>query len=144
MILNIIKYPIMTEKTYKQQSLNKYTFEVDRKANKTEIKRAFEKLFNVKVASVNVVNYPGKKKRVGKYTGRKNHARYAIITLKPGEKLAIMGDDALAAANAPLNETPELVSAAEEKVNLMTEEKTADPEPVNEAEIVKEEKDKEK
>ena len=59
---------------------NKYTFEVDRKATKTEIKAAVEELFNVKVLSVNVINGLKKEKRVGRYTGLLPAVTKAIVT----------------------------------------------------------------
>ena len=66
MNIEIIKAPIITEKTNNLTSENVYVFKVDKKANKTEIKQVIEKKFNVKVESVNTVNVDGKKKRVGK------------------------------------------------------------------------------
>ncbi|ALV23390.1 hypothetical protein ASO20_01845 [Mycoplasma sp. (ex Biomphalaria glabrata)] len=91
-LINVIKKPVLTEKSYRGIQDQKYTFEVDRKSTKLEIKKAFEQLFGAKVASVNVINKEGKKKTVGRFTGRKNHAKYAIITLKPGEKLEIFDE----------------------------------------------------
>ena len=70
---DIIKAPIITEKSSDlAQKENTYVFSVSVKANKTEIKEAIEKLFNVKVESVNTVNVRPRKKRVGKYTGYTN------------------------------------------------------------------------
>ena len=64
----------------------KYTFEVDVKANKTEVKDAVEKIFGVKVEKVNIMNYKGKFKRVGRYSGYTNRRRKAIVTLTPDSK----------------------------------------------------------
>ncbi|AEH52180.1 Ribosomal protein L25/L23 [Heyndrickxia coagulans 2-6] len=64
----------------------KYTFEVDVKANKTEIKDAVEEIFGVKVAKVNVANYKGKFKRMGRYTGYTNKRRKAVVTLTADSK----------------------------------------------------------
>ena len=87
---DIIKGPIMTEKSAglaKEQ--NTITFSVDPKANKTEIKQAIEKIFNVKVESVNTVNVRPKKKRVGKYTGYTNKVKKAIVKLKEGSSIEL-------------------------------------------------------
>ena len=85
---DIIKAPIVTEKSAKlAQEGNTITFSVDTKANKTEIKQAVEKLFNVKVESVNTVNVRPKKKRVGRYEGATKAYKKAYITLAEGSKL---------------------------------------------------------
>jgi len=80
----IIKKPIITEKSAIQMEDNKYTFEVEYTANKTAIKQAIEEIFDVKVEKVNVVNSRPKKKRVGRYIGKTNRVRKAIVTLKEG------------------------------------------------------------
>ena len=67
--LDIILAPIITEKSAGMETKDKYAFKVANTANKTEIKQAIEKKFNVKVMAVNVTNSHPKKKRVGKYTG---------------------------------------------------------------------------
>lgn len=82
--LEIIKAPVITEKSQMAQSEGKYTFKVDPRANKTEIKLAIEKIFNVKVESVRTINVKPKKKRVGRYTGLTNRTKKAIVTLKDG------------------------------------------------------------
>ena len=84
---DIIKAPIITEKTSELASKNVITFSVDIKANKTQIKQAVEKIFNVKVESVNTINVKPKKKRVGRYTGLTNKSKKAIITLAPNNKI---------------------------------------------------------
>ncbi len=84
----VIRRPIFTEKaTYLKESENKLVVEVDRNANKIEIKRAFEELFNVKVEKVATINVRGKKKRWGRTEGRTSGMKKAIITLGKGEKL---------------------------------------------------------
>ncbi|AEH46192.1 MULTISPECIES: 50S ribosomal protein L23 [Parageobacillus] len=83
---DIIKRPIITENTMNLISQKKYTFEVDVNANKTEVKDAVEKIFGVKVAKVNIMNYKGKFKRVGRYSGYTNRRRKAIVTLTPDSK----------------------------------------------------------
>lgn len=85
----VVKRPIVTEKTTKLAEKNKYTFEVDRNANKIEIADAVEALFNVKVVSVNVINEIAKAKRVGKYSGFKPAVSKAIVTLAEGFKIDV-------------------------------------------------------
>lgn len=87
---DVIKAPIVTEKSAKQMmEENKYTFEVDYNANKTEVKQAVESIFEVKVDKVNIVNVKPKKKRVGRYVGKTNKVRKAVVTLAEGETLEI-------------------------------------------------------
>ena len=68
---DIIKKPVVTEKSTDGMQALKYTFEVDIKANKIEIKKAVEELFNVKVQDVNTIRMTGKLKRMGAYSGRR-------------------------------------------------------------------------
>ncbi len=87
---DIIKAPIITEKsTGLQQNENTITFSVDIKANKTQIKQAIEKIFNVKVESVNTINVKPKKKRVGRYVGKTNRVKKAIVKLKEGSSIEL-------------------------------------------------------
>ncbi|MFD2868646.1 50S ribosomal protein L23 [Kurthia sp. 3B1D] len=81
----VLKRPVITERSSEQMAEQKYTFEVDTRANKTEVKDAVESIFGVKVEKVNIMNYKGKKKRVGRYTGLTNKRRKAIVTLAEGE-----------------------------------------------------------
>ena len=85
----VIKRPIVSEKTTKLSEERKYTFEVDRNANKIQIKEAVEALFDVKVQKVNIINGVAKPKRVGQYTGFTSKVTKAIVTLKPGNKIDI-------------------------------------------------------
>ncbi|AJO24888.1 50S ribosomal protein L23 [Weizmannia coagulans] len=80
---DVLKRPVITERSMELTADKKYTFEVDVKANKTEIKDAVEEIFGVKVAKVNVANYKGKFKRMGRYTGYTNKRRKAVVTLTP-------------------------------------------------------------
>ena len=87
---DIIKGPIITEKSSEiAQNNNQITLSVDTKANKIEIKAAVEKLFNVKVESVNTINVRPKKKRVGRYPGKTNKVKKAIVTLKEGSSIEL-------------------------------------------------------
>ncbi|MCK9328465.1 MAG: 50S ribosomal protein L23 [Candidatus Cloacimonetes bacterium] len=85
----IIIAPIFSEKTSLAKELkNAYTFEVSMNANKIEIKRAIEKIFNVDVESVNTIRYNGKPKRLGRFSGYKSDWKKAIVTVKAGQAIA--------------------------------------------------------
>ena len=86
---DIIKGPIMTEKSSDLAKQNVITFSVDPKANKTQIKQAIEKIFNVKVESVHTVNVRPRKRRVGKYTGYTSKVKKAIVKLKDGSSIEL-------------------------------------------------------
>ena len=81
---DIIFAPVVSEKSYGLIDEGKYTFTVDPRANKTEIKLAIEKIFSVKVASVNTLNRPGKARRTRNGVGRRKDTKRAVITLKSG------------------------------------------------------------
>jgi large subunit ribosomal protein L23 len=84
----IIRRPLITEKTtIQKESFNQVTFEVDRKANRVEIKRAIEKIFNVRVAVVRTMQITGKVKRRGRILGKRKDWKKAIVTLIPGERI---------------------------------------------------------
>ena len=84
---DIIKKPVLTEKSYAEMADKKYTFEVDVHANKTEIKAAIEEVFEgVKVASVNTMRTQGKIKRQGRTQGRTPEVKKAIVSLKADSK----------------------------------------------------------
>lgn len=86
--LKILKRPLITEKIAAlQDSQNKYAFEVDKNANKIEIKKAIEERFEVKVQSVRTMNVGGKMKTLGRFTGRRPSWKKAIVTLKPGQSI---------------------------------------------------------
>ena len=86
---DIIKGPIITEKSSALANTNTIVFSVDPKANKTQIKQAVEAIFNVKVLSVNTLNAPTKKKRVGRYVGRTNKVKKAIVKLAEGSSIEL-------------------------------------------------------
>lgn len=86
---DIIIKPVVTEKSMDLLADNKYTFIVDRKANKTEIKNAIEKIFKVDVVKVYTMNVKGKPKRMGRFTGKTSNRKKAIVSLKPGQKIKI-------------------------------------------------------
>jgi large subunit ribosomal protein L23 len=83
---DIIIKPIVTENSMDLMADKKYTFVVDKKSNKTEIKNAVELVFGVKVEKVNTMNMLGKKKRMGVHVGKKADWKKAIVTLTEGSK----------------------------------------------------------
>ena len=90
---DIIFAPVITEKAANCAEENKVVFKVDPRANKTQIKQAVEKIFNVKVESVNVMNVKPKKKRMGRYEGKTNRRRKAIVKLAEGESINYFGEE---------------------------------------------------
>ena len=85
--LEIIKAPVITEKSQIAKSEGKYTFKVSPKATKTEIKEAIEKIFNVKVSAIRTINVKPKKRRVGRYTGLTTRYKKAIVSLAEGQTI---------------------------------------------------------
>jgi large subunit ribosomal protein L23 len=81
---DVIVAPVVSEKSYGLIDEGKYTFIVDTRSNKTEIKLAVEKIFGVQVASVNTLNRPGKTRRTRFGTGKRKDTKRAIVTLKSG------------------------------------------------------------
>jgi large subunit ribosomal protein L23 len=85
-LYEVLKKPIITEKsTIQKETMNQLSFEVDRKANKVEIRRAVEKVLSVKVVDVRTIQMKGKVKRVGRVQGRRRSWKKALVTLAPGE-----------------------------------------------------------
>ena len=90
--VQIIKYPIITDKATRLLENNHYSFIVDRYADKTTIKTVIEYLFDVKVIKINTCRLPRKKKRVGKYIGWKPQYKKAIVTLSEGDVINLFTD----------------------------------------------------
>jgi large subunit ribosomal protein L23 len=87
---DIVVKPIITEKSsLLKDTANQYVFEVQRDANKIEIKKAVEKLFKVKVVSVHISNMEGKKRKVGRFSGKRPDWKKAIVKLNPKDKITI-------------------------------------------------------
>ncbi|WP_296667454.1 50S ribosomal protein L23 [Demequina sp.] len=86
---DIIVRPIVSEKTYSLMDEGKYTFEVDPRSNKTEIKIAIEQIFGVKVASVNTINRKGKTRRTRFGLGKRKDVKRAIVTIAGGGAIDI-------------------------------------------------------
>ncbi|MDA8442327.1 MAG: 50S ribosomal protein L23 [Peptococcaceae bacterium] len=86
---DILRRPVVSEKSLGLMEENKYTFLVDPKSNKIEIKKAVEEIFNVSVVAVHTMSVKGKLKRQGKHQGYTSDKKKAIVTLKPGDKIAV-------------------------------------------------------
>ena len=84
----IIKRPLVTEKsTLQKEAYNQVSFEVDRRANRVEIRHAVEKIFNVRVASVRTMQIKGKVKQRGRIVGKRRDWKKANVKLMPGERI---------------------------------------------------------
>lgn len=83
----VIRRPVLTEKSMRGAEHRKYTFVVDREANKLTIRDAVQRLFNVTVVKVNTVTIPGRMKRRGARTYRASGYKKATVTLAPGQKI---------------------------------------------------------
>ena len=86
---DVIIRPIVSETSYAGLELNTYTFLVDKRANKTEIKEAVQKIWDVRVTSVNTLNRRGKVKRRGWTKGKRADEKRAIVTLAEGDSIEI-------------------------------------------------------
>ena len=87
-LLSVLIAPLVTEKTsLAMQNHNQYTFRVRRDATKTDIRKAIELMFDVKVAGVQVVNEPGKTRRFGRTVGRTQDWKKAYVSLSPGQTI---------------------------------------------------------
>ena len=87
----LIRRPLITEKiTGMQEAENKYAFVVDRKANKMQIARAVEEMFNVSVVSVHTCSMHGKVKRLGRFSGKRPDWKKAIVRLKDGDTIELL------------------------------------------------------
>jgi len=92
-LLDIIRYPILTEKTIRLIEQNKYSFAVDPKADKSAVKAAIEQLFDVKVIAVNTSLLPLKKRRVGKFIGNKARYKRAIVKLASEDSISLFEEE---------------------------------------------------
>jgi len=88
-LADLVRRPIVTEKATILLEENKYTFEVDPRATKPQIKAAIEDLFDVKVLKVNTFNPPPRKKRVGRFVGYRSRRKKAIVTLSSDSSITL-------------------------------------------------------
>lgn len=73
-----------------KQGESQYMFAVEQRTNKTEVKKAIQRLYKVGVKSVRIINTPSKKRRLGKFEGRRAGIKKAIVSLKKGEKITVL------------------------------------------------------
>jgi len=90
-MIDLIKYPVITEKSCRLIEKNKYTFDVDKKLTKVQIKKILENLFKINILSVNTHLPPIKKKRLGLKQGYKTRYKRVIITIKSNQQIPIFG-----------------------------------------------------
>jgi large subunit ribosomal protein L23 len=90
--IDLIKYPLVTDKTTRLLNNNQYTFLVDPKISKDEIKETIEFLFEVKVSKVNTCHLAKKKRRVGQFIGTKSHYKKAIVKLTEGYSISLFSE----------------------------------------------------
>ncbi|MCT7352235.1 50S ribosomal protein L23 [Streptomyces sp. 15-116A] len=88
---DVLLKPVVSEKSYALIDENKYTFIVDPRANKTQIKEAVQSVFSVKVTGVNTINRVGKRKRTRTGFGQRAATKRAIVTLAEGDRIDIFG-----------------------------------------------------
>ena len=91
-VLNLLKYPLISDKATRLLELNKYSFMIDKKANKYSIKKIIEYLFNVNVVNVNTLIMAKKKRTVGRFSGNRAQYKKAIVTLKSGDRINLFPD----------------------------------------------------
>jgi len=87
---SLIRQAWVTEKAGSLSGFGKYVFVVDKKANKSEIKKAIESIYGVKVININTINIKGKAKRLGRSLGKTSAFKKAVATLKQGQKIDVM------------------------------------------------------
>ncbi|PZW01609.1 50S ribosomal protein L23 [Metamycoplasma auris] len=130
-INQVIKYPILTEKSeIARSNQNVYTFAVDRRTNKIEVKKAVEFIFDVKVLKVNIINYDKKPARLGRFSGFKNAVKKAIVYLDEKSKILLFAEEAKeakkeVAKDEEVKEISEAEKKAAEKIKKATEAKLA-------------------
>ena len=90
MMIEVVKYPILTEKSVRLMDSNQYTFDMDSRLTKTQIKEVIKEAFNVSVVAVNTHCSPRKKRRVGARQGFKSSYKRVIITVKAGETIQLL------------------------------------------------------
>lgn len=111
----VIKHPILTEKTYAQMAKNVYTFAVDKRTNKSEVKKVVEFIFDVKVEKVNISTVDKKAAKLGRYKGFKPGYKKAVVTLKEGSTIQIFPDDTISEPNAVEQEPKKKAKKAKSK-----------------------------
>lgn len=88
-LADVIRRPLITEKATRGLDINQYTFEVDPRAQKPDIKSAIEKMFDVKVVGISTMNPPRKTRRVGRFSGKRAQVKKAIVRLAEGNSIQL-------------------------------------------------------
>ena len=88
-MIDLVKYPVLTEKASRLLENNQYTFDVDLKMTKTSIKAVLEDFFKVKVIALNTHRPPSQKRRLGQFQGYRSSKKRVIVTLKPGDSISL-------------------------------------------------------
>ncbi len=88
-LADVIRRPLITEKATKALEMNQYTFEVDHRAAKPDIKAAVEKMFDVRVIGVSTMNPPRKTRRVGRFSGKRAQVKKAVVRLAEGNSIQL-------------------------------------------------------
>ena len=88
-LTDVIRRPLITEKATKALELNQYTFEVDHRAAKPDIKAAVEKMFDVRVVGVSTMNPPRRTRRVGRFAGKRAQVKKAVVRLAEGSSIQL-------------------------------------------------------
>jgi len=116
---NILKKPLVSEKSFSKVAMSKFTFIVNNSASKYEIKAMVEDLFKVTVTAVNTINIIGKVKKGKKGMGKRSDIRKAIVTLKKGDKIDLFEiekeDKEKSKAESPKSKTKEVKATKEDK-----------------------------
>ncbi len=86
---DVIRRPLITEKATSALEVNQYTFEVDHRAAKPDIKAAVEKLFDVKVVGISTMNPPRRSRRIGRFAGKRSQVKKAVVRLADGNKIQL-------------------------------------------------------
>ncbi len=86
-LADVIRRPLITEKATRALEINQYTFEVDHRAAKPDIKAAVEKMFDVRVLGVSTMNPPRRTRRVGRFAGKRSQVKKAVVRLAEGNKI---------------------------------------------------------
>jgi large subunit ribosomal protein L23 len=88
-LADVIRRPLITEKATRVLDLNQFTFEVDHRAAKPDIKAAVEKLFDVRVIGVSTMNPPRRSRRVGRFAGKRAQVKKAVVRLAEGDTIQL-------------------------------------------------------
>lgn len=91
-LADVIRRPLITEKATSAIEINQYTFEVDHRAAKPDIKAAVESLFDVKVIGVSTMNPPRRTRRVGRFAGRRAQIKKAVVRLAEGDSIQLFSE----------------------------------------------------